>query len=350
MTGPGTAPSSPPALIRLEPGLVTPSTIAALRTGAVVARAEVGVMALTGAGAVTCFQGLLTNDIEKPGDGAFVYGALLTPKGMIVVDGWAARLGTVVSYTVPEEGRERVVAIFTRSVPPRLARIADRTADVTVYRVAGPRSLVVWETAGLTLPAGPGRVTQAGGTEVARAAESAPFVLQIAAPHPEAEALAARLAMAGAVPADSVVLEYARILAGWPRLGAEVDDKTIPQEVRYDELGGVSYTKGCYTGQETVSRLHFRGHTNRYLRGLLFDSEPPAAPADGWSAVTHLDRDVGRVTSVAWLPESGVAGGGRWIGLAIVRHEVGPGTVVRAAGRDARVVDLPFALPLVEPA
>src|SRR5207249_1848019 len=117
----------------------------------------------------------------------------------------------------------------------------------------------------------------------------------------------ARLGAAGAVPADAATLELARILAGWPRLGAEVDDKTIPQEVRYDELGGVSYTKGCYTGQETVSRLHFRGHTNRYLRGLLFDAEPPAAPADGWSSVTHLDRDVGRVTSLAWVPESGVA-------------------------------------------
>src|SRR5256886_16277681 len=122
------------------------------------------------------------------------------------------------------------------------------------------------------------------------------------------------------------------------------------QEVRYDELGGVSYTKGCYTGQETVSRLHFRGHTNRYLRGLLFDAEPPATPADGWSSVTHLDRDVGRVTSLAWVPESGVAGGGRWIGLALIRRDVGSGVMVRAAGRDARVVDLPFATPFVGPA
>src|SRR5207249_7003499 len=65
----------------------------------------------------------------------------------------------------------------------------------------------------------------------------------------------------------------------------------------------ISYTKGCYTGQETVSRLHFRGHANRNLRGLLFESDPPAAPASGWSAVTHEDRDVGRVTSIAWRSE-----------------------------------------------
>jgi folate-binding protein YgfZ len=189
-----------------------------------------------------------------------------------------------------------------------------------------------------------------GTTEVARAAEGAPFTLQVTVTTAEADVLAARLAAAGAVAVDPATLELARILAGWPRLGAEVDEKTIPQEVRYDEIGGVSYTKGCYTGQETVARLHFRGHTNRQLRGLLFDPELPTAPADGWSTVTHQDRDVGRVTSLAWVPESGVAGGGRWIGLAVIRRDVGPGAVVRAAGRDARVVDLPFSTPFVAPA
>src|SRR5947199_380109 len=337
---------------RRIPGAVSPARLAALRTGAVMARAEAAVVTLTGPGAVTAAQGLLTNDVDKPGDGAFVYGALLTPKGMIVVDAWVARLGATMSFAVAAQGRERALAIFTRSVPPRLARLADRTAELAVYRLAGPNALAVAEAAGLPVPTGPGRVLAApGGTsEVARATEGAPFPLQLPTPNAETEVLSARLGAAGAVPADAATLELARILAGWPRLGAEVDDKTIPQEVRYDELGGVSYTKGCYTGQETVSRLHFRGHTNRYLRGLLFDAEPPAAPADGWSSVTHLDRDVGRVTSLAWVPESGVAGGGRWIGLAVIRREVGPGVMVRAAGRDARVVDLPFAVPFVGPA
>src|SRR6266496_3810698 len=125
---------------RLEPGDVTAAFLRSLDTGAVVCRAETAVVELTGPGAVTCMQGLLTNDIELPGDGAFVYGALLTAKGMIVVDGWAARLGATVSYTVPADGggRERALAIFTRSVPPRLARVSDRSADVAVYRLAGP--------------------------------------------------------------------------------------------------------------------------------------------------------------------------------------------------------------------
>ena len=343
-----------PSLFRLEPGSVPPPFVAALRSGALLARVDAAVLALAGPGAVTCVQGLLTSDIEQPGDGAFVYGALLTPKGMIVVDGWAGRLGATVSYTVPADGRERALGIFSHSVPPRLAQVSDRTSDVAVYRLVGPRALAIAAAAGLAVPPAAGRVLEgpSSGVQAARGSDAAPFVLQLTAPPREAAALAVRLVAAGAVEGDAVALELARILAGWPRLGAEVDEKTIPQEVRYDEIGGVSYTKGCYTGQETVARLHFRGHTNRQLRGLLFDVEPPAAPADGWSAVTHLDRDVGRVTSVAWVPEPGaaVSGGGRWVGLAVIRGEVTPGAMVRAAGRDARVVELPFVLPAVGPA
>lgn len=338
---------------RVEPGEITPGLVTALQTGAVECRVEAGVLTLAGPGAVTCFQGLLTNDVELPGDGSFVYGALLTPKGMIVVDGWAARLGTTVTYTVPADGRDRALAIFTRSVPPRLARVTDRSGDLVTYRVAGPRALAVAGAAGLALPNAPGKVLRGGGlegVETARASEVAPFVLQITAPTSAAALLADRLGAAGAVPAGTAALELLRVLAGWPRLGAEMDDKTIPQEVRFDEIGGVSYTKGCYTGQETVARLHFRGHTNRQLQGLVFDPEPPMAPVGGWNVVTHLDREVGRVTSLAFVPDTGLTGAGRWIGLAVIRREVNPGAMVRAAGRDARVVDLPFAFPAAAPA
>src|SRR2546428_8512530 len=110
----------PPQVARVEPGDVTPTLVTALYTGALVSRVEAGVVALTGPGAVTSFQGLLTNDVELPGDGSFVYGALLTPKGMIVVDGWAARLGATVSYTVPAEwrGGARPPPVFLRSGAP----------------------------------------------------------------------------------------------------------------------------------------------------------------------------------------------------------------------------------------
>src|SRR5258708_5983480 len=330
--------------------MTSPAVVDALRVGAIVARAEVAVITLTGPGAITCFQGLLTNDIEKPGDGAFVYGALLTPKGMVVGEGGAAGRGTSVGYGVAGEARERVRELYTRSVPPRLARTVDGSDEVTVLRLAGAGVAALCETVGVPLPL-PGHAVAANvhgvAAEVARPGETAPFAAQIAAAPRPALALEERLAAAGALRPGAAGLELARILAGWPRLGAEVDDKTLPQEVRYDELGGVSYTKGCYTGQETVSRLHFRGHPNRELKGLEFDAEPDGATTP---AVVHRDKDVGRVTSVAWVPDGGTSPGGRWIGLGILRREVAPGDMVRAGGTDARVVALPFALSRREPA
>ncbi len=350
-----TAPASP-AVTRLERDAVPAEIVDQLRAGAIVASAQVGIIDLLGPGegAITCFQGLLTSDIEKPGDGAFVYGALLTPKGMIVVDGWAARLGARVRFTVPVEGRERALTVLQRSVPPRLARSSDRTEDTAVLRIAGAHAVAVMGAAGFPVPHTSNRVLEGSVSgiplEVARTSDVAPFVFQVTVATDHLAAMQRRLVDAGAHAATPEALELARILAGWPRLASEVDEKTIPQEVRFDEIGGVSYTKGCYTGQETVSRLHFRGHPNRHLRGLLFETDPPATPASGWSAVTHEERDVGRVTSIAWLPDGGGSVLGRWVGLAIVRREVPPGAIVRAAGREARIVELPFDAPRVAPA
>jgi folate-binding protein YgfZ len=336
--------------LRLGPEEVSPELFGALRDGAVVAAPPVGVLDLLGPGAVACFQGLLTNDLEKEGDGAFVYGAVLTPKGMIVADGWAARQGARVTFTVPAAGRERTAAIYRRSIPPRLARWRDRTPECAVLRHAGPQAQRMCERAGIPVPAAPGRTIEAlaHGTacDVALAPPGAPFSVQITIVGTDPDPLVDRLVDAGARAGGPAVLELARMLAGWPGLATEVDEKTIPQEVRYDEIGGVSYTKGCYTGQETVSRLHFRGHANRQLRGLLFDAEPIETPA-----VALGDRDIGRVTGMAWIPTgTHPTAAGRWVGLAVLRREVEPGATVRAANVAARVVDLPFALTYLEPA
>src|SRR5580765_416192 len=345
-------PTAPSATVtRLERDAVPADIVDRLRAGAIVAPADVGIIDLVGQaeGAITSFQGLLTNDIEKPGDGAFVYGAVLTPKGMIVVDGWAARHGSRVRFTVPSEGRERALAILQRSVPPRLARASDRSSDTAVLHVAGAHAVAVLGATGVPAPHTGNRVVEVMvGTalvEIARTGDQASFVFQLSMPSDQRAGVEQRLTSAGAHLASPAALELGRILAGWPRLASEVDEKTIPQEDRFDEIGGVSYTKGCYTGPETVSRLHFRGHANRQLRGLQFETDHSAAQASGWSAVTHYEPDVGRLTSIAWLPDAGGSLLGGWIGLAMIRHEVPIGAVVRAAGREARVVALPFATP-----
>jgi tRNA-modifying protein YgfZ len=306
-----------------------------VRRGAAVVVGHPAVFRVTGSGALACLQGLFTNDLDHPGEGSLSYGAMLTPKGMIVVDGWIIRHAGALTLIAPASGRDAVREIFQRTLPPRLAKASDLTEESAVAWVLGAHGFQTLLQSGIKAPEAAGRaVEHEGGTGsllVGLGSEAAPFAALLAGAGPPVDAAVRRLLIAGALRGEPRDLHASRILAGWPALGAEIDEKTLPQEVRYDEIGGVSYTKGCYTGQETVARLHFRGHTNRELRGLSW--RQPGSP-NGRSVVAR-EKEVGRVGSTLTV-------NGRTLGLALVRREVEPGAEVVAGGRGATVVALPF--------
>lgn len=316
---------------------VAPPQADAVLDGAVIAAAPTAVLELVGSGAVECIQGLLTNDVEGRGRRGFVYGAVLTPKGMIVCDLFVARDDGAVTVYAPPQGKEALLEVLRRYVPPRLARIEDRSEGRTVLRLAGPAALAVADGAGVAVPE-PGRTEPGvlGGVRyvACRPSRDPAFALQLTCVRDEWEPVRVALREAGAVEAAPAALELARILAGWPRLGAEIDAKTLPQEARFEELDGVSYTKGCYVGQETVARLHFRGHANREIQGLVWGG-PPRLDDD---AVVRGAKQVGRVTSVAWLERPQ-----RFVGLGMIRNSVRAGEAVTAAGSPAEVQALPLS-------
>ena len=314
-----------------------PEAEAAL-AGAIVAEDNVGVIDVTGHGVIPCLQGLLTNDVEGAGDGAFLYAALLTQKGMVVCDMWVARHGSHAWLTIPARGSEPLFAAFKRFLPPRLARAIDHSDEFAVLRIAGPKAVDVAGGAGIGVPEpGVSSDTVVGGAAciVSRPTHPAPFGLQVQLARGNLSSILESLRGAGAVVSDTSALELTRILTGWPRLGAEIDDKTLPQEVRFDENNGVSYTKGCYTGQETVARVHFRGRVNKQLMGLIWDEKPdPVNPA-----ISQDDKAIGRVSSVAWLPPFE-----QYIGLGIVKRQADTDLPVTAAGAAAVITSVPFEL------
>jgi folate-binding protein YgfZ len=305
----------------------------AIREGATVCRSAPAVFRIEGPGAVECVQGLLTNDVARSGADGLVYGAFLTSKGMIVVDFWVLRDVSGLTLVADAAGHDAALGIFSRSIPPRLARVTDRTGPYEALWLVGDRAQSVLSDAGLPSPA-PGRVAVEpgipGALTVARPEHRAPWQALIVAPRETLDGAARRLAEAGAVAGTADDLEAARIMAGWPRLGVEIEEKTLPQEVRYDEIGGVSYTKGCYTGQETVARLHFRGKPNWFLRGVAGAGSAPEA-----MAVTADAKAVGEVRSVLQL-DSG------WLGMGLLRREVEVGTTVQVGEATGTVVALPF--------
>jgi folate-binding protein YgfZ len=140
------------------------------------------------------------------------------------------------------------------------------------------------------------------------------------------------------VPAGLAAWEIARVEAGRPEWGIDIDDSTIPQEANFDELEAISYTKGCYTGQEVVARVHFRGHVNRHLRGLRAASLE--APPTGAQLADDTGNHVGEVRSSVTSPRLG------GIAIGMVRREVVSGTSLMAKweGGEQRVdmTMLPF--------
>lgn len=333
-----TMPSSTPQPFLLDRGHLAEAEADAVMDGAGFAQADWAVVDVSGPGAVACVQGLLTNDVDRPGDGAYVYAAVLTSKGMIQCDLWALRRGGSVVLVVPTEGKAAVDEVLRKTLPPRLARATDRP-EAGVWRLVGPQALDLAVRAGLTVPElGKTSANLVAGVAVvvARPRAVGPFALELHAEAEHGAALAELLVRAGSRDVGQAGLDLARILAGWPRLGAEIDQKTLPQEVRYDDIDGVSYTKGCYTGQETVARVHFRGHPNRGLAGVSWGGGTPdvgSAPA-----ITQDGRDIGWVTSTAWAPPIE-----RFIGLAKVRREMDRTRPAVAWGTAARIVQLPFS-------
>ncbi len=292
-------------------------------------RSNRGKLIVSGSEAAEYLQGQLTNDVEAlaPGDGQ--YAALLDRKGHMQADMRVLRISPEEIWidTEPEAAAAALRHLEMYKIGREVA-IADLTAERAILSLIGPRSVEIAGTA--TLPEHANEATAVGGTACLAVGTDAGIDLIVKAA--EAERLREALLGAGAVEVDPEAVEVIRIEAGTPRFGAEMSIETMPAEASIVERA-VSFTKGCYIGQEPVARLHYKGRPNRGLRGLEL-----SAPAPPGESLRLGEKEVGRVGSACVSPARGP------IALAIVRREAEPGAelVVGEDGVTARVVDLPF--------
>jgi folate-binding protein YgfZ len=278
----------------------------------VVERLGRAVLLLEGGEAADFLQGQVTNDVEAlaPGDGC--YAALLDHKGKLRADMRVLRLG-LESLQVDGEAiaREVLRHTFETYSLGRNVRATDLTDERGVFSVIGPNAR---ERLGIDLPEDEHSFVE-GDLGLYVATDLGVDVIGAKPDLPAAEEDAA---------------ECLRIEAGRPRLGLDMGDSTIPQEAALNERA-VSFTKGCYVGQETVARLHYKGKPNRHLRGLRLSK--PAAHGD---PIRLGEKEVGSVGSACVSPTHGP------IALALVRREAAPGDEVAVAGSLATVAELPF--------
>jgi tRNA-modifying protein YgfZ len=286
-------------------------------------RSERGKLRLLGVDVVDFLQGQVTNDIEALEPGTGCYAALLDHKGKVRTDMRVLR-GADWIWLDTEPGFQDLLARTVQMYGiGRDVKAEDATADHAILSLVGPG-------AGSVLDAAPPErehsfvegehglyVSTDVGVDVICSADQAPAVRE-----------ALRVAE---LPPD--VAECVRIEAGRPRFGVDFESGTIPEEAGLNDRA-VSFTKGCYVGQETVARLHYKGKPNRHLRGLRLSGD-----AEAGAELRLGEKTVGILGSVAVSPVHGP------IALALVRREAEPGAVVEvgASGTTAEVVDLPFA-------
>ncbi|MBI3790164.1 MAG: folate-binding protein YgfZ [Gemmatimonadetes bacterium] len=320
----------------------------ALRHGALLLdRSERGRGMAEGAKARETLTGLVTNDVLglNPGDGQ--HAVALTAKGKVIAD---VRLFSLAPDRIWIDIAPRCAQawwdMIRKYVNPRLAKVRSEAEAWRHLTIAGPESrAVVAKVTGLALevleavPAeGIREVAVPRALRVARSSEIGVEAWDLWVPAADAADLRTRAIAAGAQGGGLVAWEIARVEHGRPEFGLDMDDTTIPQEANLDEWHAISYTKGCYTGQETVARVHFRGHVNRHVRGLRFDAASPMPP--GTVLRDAEGNDVGDVRSSVLSPRLGP------IAPGMVRREVAVGAVLVAHAADgAQCPVLVHALP-----
>jgi folate-binding protein YgfZ len=313
---------------------------------AIVDRRDRARIVVSGHDRASYLQGLLTNDIEalKPGEGC--YAAYLTPQGRMISDVHVYELGDVMLLALPAQTKDVVLTKLDQFIFSEDVQLGDVTQTFFDLAVVGPDAgrvlgsvLGEGESAGFeSMPEHGNRRLQFGGQPaiVARITDLGEPGFDVFVQKEQAGELEQALDGAGVARLDEGLVEAIRIEAGVPKFGRDLDEDTIPLEAGL-ESRAISFSKGCYVGQEVIIRVLHRGHGRvaRRLSGVIFEGD--RSPAAG-AAVIADGREIGRVTSSAISPALR-----RPIALAYLhRDSWAAGTSLTADGITGTVADLPF--------
>jgi folate-binding protein YgfZ len=308
---------------------------AARETAAVFDRSWRGKIAVAGGDRRTYLHAMLTSDVLGLAPGSGCYAAYLTPQGRMIADMSVLELGDLVLLDLDPAVTATVLRKLDQFIFSEDVKLGDLSEAFGKLTVVGPQSARV--VAGVISDPGqpgPDEGELSGWPEfrnarasfrgqmalVAASRETGEAGFDLYVERPYVQALAAALAASGAVPAASADWEVLRVEASRPAFGIDMDGDTIPLEAGIEDRA-ISFTKGCYPGQEVVIGILHRGQGRvaRRIVGLRVSGD--TVPAGG-DLLRAGDRDAGRVTSAVWSPRAGGP-----IALAMVHRDfVSPGT------------------------
>ena len=273
----------------------------AFEHGAALVETDRRILRLSGKDPTGMLNAILTNEVPKEGSRG-VYAALLDPKGRVQSDLRVLKSEEDILVVTEPEGAEATRTILGRYAPFSRVTVEDLSEATPCWNALGLYGPRAAELLGYPeLDEHETCVTNIGGTTVISVGVWHPVAgYDLVGPSKEIRQAGEHLASNGAIRAGANAYETIRIKTGTPRFGPDITPDNFPAEAGILERA-VSFTKGCYPGQETVARMHYRGHPNRALHRLIVEGEtpPPGAP------IFQNDKQVGRITSVAPLPVNG---------------------------------------------
>lgn len=281
---------------------------------------------------------LLSNDVLKLPRGRAQWNSLNSPKGRMIASLLMWHDDDAVMIALDADLHATVLKKLTMYVLRSKVRIEDATAATALVGVAGADAGSVLSAAGLALPA----------EDMSGTPETAPQVLRIAArmaivlaPSADGARHWDALIAAGAHPAGTAAWDLVQIRAGLPRVTAATQEEFVAQMLNFELLGGVSFTKGCYPGQEIVARTQYLGKLKKRMYRLHATRAKALAPGIDVYAPEFGDQSAGKVVLAAPAPDGG------WEMLAVVQSasaEAGELHLGSPAGDPATVLPLPYPL------
>ena len=281
-----------------------------------------GLIAVWGKEAVQFLDGMITNDMKTLEDGAHMLAAFPNAQGRLVAVVRIRRQGDRFLIETEEATREKLYQNLFRFTFAGDFFVEDLSDPYGYFEIIGNKQA---EPPAL-----------AGGFLFASTEQNCHFV-----PVGEVTPFREEMLATGAVELSDELHETLRIENGVPKYGVDMDETTIVPELGLDEM--ISYTKGCYIGQEIIARIHFRGHVAKQLTGLVFNGTRTSTSAD--EIVADMDvrvptdgKNAGRITSVTFSPKLE-----KTIALAFVRYDyLAEGTELDVGASRAVVKNLPF--------
>ncbi len=284
---------------------------ALLEDAAIVDRPKRRIFRLAGRDPMGMLNAIMTNDVSTQGDRG-VYAMLLDPKGRVQADLRVVSVDDEILVDTEPEGAPATEEILGRYAPFSRVKL-EELPDWEVLGLYGPRAKGLLED--LDLAEHETVRTEVGGVSVLVVGVAVPVGgYDLLGPADSLGAVREHLTRVGATAASPAVLESARIAAGIPRFGADITPDNFPGESENSLERAVDFGKGCYPGQETVARMHYRGSPNKRLYRFELEPgsmEPPEADDEvlqegkkPLGVIPSVDV-VGWLTSVAPLPVDG---------------------------------------------